>query len=564
MIAEARSSASRGMVMRVFIWLCAIALGGIAHAQPTTFFNAGTFDIPGTPAYASEYVSEGEFLVYDDPPVDLVVQWVRFTITTPVQGYLYLDFDARVYSPGIDITYALYGPTGNLIASDSGTGGFPVGGGAGLSFGSTAERVPFANRFLRGQHGSLDAGTYWFAVIAGGPGEVTLAPTNWGVSTTASYPLGYEEGELFMEAGIIAGNTIPLPPPSNDDCANALIIGENQGASPAWQGSNIGATEDGQSPCYPDLENVTTKDVWFRYIPSVTGWAQAVATGGAGGGALPILTRYEGDCGSAPARCSGGGAFVPTGGIRLRFTVVAGEPVLLGLAVRAGAWGPLRLDVHAVGGPCDLETPAGALTEIEGPCDTGLNNGCGATPQLFETLTIGRAVSGTLFSTVLTRDTDAFRFTIPTAQSLPLAFRARLPVQVQIVRASTNPAGCSGQSVLLRRTLDIAPGCEPVLENVNLTAGQYILAITPTFQDDIPCGDWIGEYWLALGEIVPACDPDFNADGNVDQDDIACLAQLVAGDPSCSSNDPDFNADGNVDQDDIDALAQVVAGAECP
>ncbi len=62
----------------------------------------------------------------------------------------------------------------------------------------------------------------------------------------------------------------------------------------------------------------------------------------------------------------------------------------------------------------------------------------------------------------------------------------------------------------------------------------------------------------------PGCDPDFNGDGNVDQDDIACLAQLVAGDFSCSSNDPDFNGDGNVDQDDIDALAQVVAGGPCP
>ena len=62
----------------------------------------------------------------------------------------------------------------------------------------------------------------------------------------------------------------------------------------------------------------------------------------------------------------------------------------------------------------------------------------------------------------------------------------------------------------------------------------------------------------------PCCDPDFNQDGNVDQDDIACLAQVVAGDPSCSDMDPDFNQDGNVDQDDIDALAQVVAGAPCP
>ncbi|MDX2131605.1 MAG: PA14 domain-containing protein [Planctomycetota bacterium] len=61
-----------------------------------------------------------------------------------------------------------------------------------------------------------------------------------------------------------------------------------------------------------------------------------------------------------------------------------------------------------------------------------------------------------------------------------------------------------------------------------------------------------------------ACAPDFNQDGNVDQDDIACLAQVVAGDPSCSTLDPDFNQDGNVDQSDIAALEQVIAGAPCP
>jgi hypothetical protein len=64
--------------------------------------------------------------------------------------------------------------------------------------------------------------------------------------------------------------------------------------------------------------------------------------------------------------------------------------------------------------------------------------------------------------------------------------------------------------------------------------------------------------------IGAACNPDFNGDGNVDQDDIDCLSQAVAGNSSCTTSDPDFNGDGNVDQDDIDALAQVVAGAPCP
>ncbi len=59
--------------------------------------------------------------------------------------------------------------------------------------------------------------------------------------------------------------------------------------------------------------------------------------------------------------------------------------------------------------------------------------------------------------------------------------------------------------------------------------------------------------------------PDFNGDGNVDQDDIACLVQTVAGNPSCGGgSDPDYTRDGNVDQDDIAALMQIVGGGFCP
>jgi len=63
---------------------------------------------------------------------------------------------------------------------------------------------------------------------------------------------------------------------------------------------------------------------------------------------------------------------------------------------------------------------------------------------------------------------------------------------------------------------------------------------------------------------VPTCDPDVNQDGNVDQDDVAYLINVVGGGPNPSATDPDFNHDGNVDQDDIAALINVVAGAACP
>jgi hypothetical protein len=60
------------------------------------------------------------------------------------------------------------------------------------------------------------------------------------------------------------------------------------------------------------------------------------------------------------------------------------------------------------------------------------------------------------------------------------------------------------------------------------------------------------------------CDPDANADGNVDQDDVSYLVNVVGGGPNPSGMDPDFNGDGNVDQDDVQALINVVAGGPCP
>lgn len=60
------------------------------------------------------------------------------------------------------------------------------------------------------------------------------------------------------------------------------------------------------------------------------------------------------------------------------------------------------------------------------------------------------------------------------------------------------------------------------------------------------------------------CDPDVNADGNADQDDVAYLVGVIGGGANPSAIDPDFNHDGNADQDDVSALIGVVAGGACP
>ncbi|MCE7973713.1 MAG: hypothetical protein DYG92_05200 [Leptolyngbya sp. PLA1] len=63
---------------------------------------------------------------------------------------------------------------------------------------------------------------------------------------------------------------------------------------------------------------------------------------------------------------------------------------------------------------------------------------------------------------------------------------------------------------------------------------------------------------------LPGCDPDVNQDGNVDQDDVAYLTNVIGGGANPTGIDPDFNRDGNADQDDIAALIDTVGGGGCP
>ncbi|MFZ2873628.1 MAG: dockerin type I domain-containing protein [Phycisphaerales bacterium] len=63
---------------------------------------------------------------------------------------------------------------------------------------------------------------------------------------------------------------------------------------------------------------------------------------------------------------------------------------------------------------------------------------------------------------------------------------------------------------------------------------------------------------------IPYCDGDFNWDGNVDQDDILYLANVLAGGENPTGRFADHNRDGNEDQDDLLALVHTIAGGGCP
>ncbi|MCE7975176.1 MAG: hypothetical protein DYG92_12775 [Leptolyngbya sp. PLA1] len=57
---------------------------------------------------------------------------------------------------------------------------------------------------------------------------------------------------------------------------------------------------------------------------------------------------------------------------------------------------------------------------------------------------------------------------------------------------------------------------------------------------------------------------DMDADGRVNQDDVAYLVSVIGGGDNPACIDPDFNHDGNVDQTDIADLLSYVGGDGCP
>jgi hypothetical protein len=97
------------------------------------------------------------------------------------------------------------------------------------------------------------------------------------------------------------------------------------------------------------------------------------------------------------------------------------------------------------------------------------------------------------------------------------------------------------------------------ITNVQLSdAGGYRCIISNA------CGSRTSTTATLTVNTPPQCDPDYNQDGNVDQDDVLYLINVIGGAPNPTGRDPDFNCDGNADQDDITSLIDVVGGGTCP
>lgn len=133
---------------------------------------------------------------------------------------------------------------------------------------------------------------------------------------------------------------------------------------------------------------------------------------------------------------------------------------------------------------------------------------------------------------------------------------------------STAFAAADGQVFYLDPTQPTVQMFRLRLGAANLPLGKYLKGMGRDDQGEV--------YFLTSTILGPTgttgqvlrvhtpCNPDFTDDGNVDQDDVDYLLNVIAGGGNPNNSDPDFNRDGNVDQGDVDLLINVVAGVPCP
>ena len=381
---------------------------------------------------------------------------------------------------------------------------------------------------------------------------------------------------------LILGVSSGMAQPVNDACVNALDVTED-GAAPAWSGSNVAATFDGVFPCAPGRSPETRpKNIWFRYTPSASGYALVTAQGA--GDVIPALAWYPSGCGTSPASChSFRNWFIYDSQARLLIPVSAGQPQLIGLCGWAGQQGDMTLSIRLLDPPCDLNVPQGASVESELQCASDSSNGgCDQSFTAFDPITPGRAVTGQLscggvdideFGNVF-RDFDYFKFSVPVDRLVTISFKSQYPAVARLYGPEFEPGGCYGELLDTIVNTDVQSTCNEFANEFFLAAGDYTVSIAPTFRDQLDCGTGYNGYWLLVSGEPPNCPADIvgiggqpPADGLLTGDDFnAFISAFAAGELRADLTGiggPPSEPDGLITGDDFNAFISAFA-AGCP
>ena len=330
--------------------------------------------------------------------------------------------------------------------------------------------------------------------------------------------------------------------PDNDDCSNAMPIGEG-----AIEGCMSGATNDGTSAC--DVV-ATPPDIWFAYTATESGSVAVYTTTFIGVSFDTVLAVYD---------TCGGGEITSNddtqSNLRLSRVIwhaIAGETYLIRLASAAGDAGQyklvLKLEPHPTNDACENASPVadgsssfgatfGATSDGVTFCDS-LDN------DVWYSFTNDDACPKTVtFSTCsLTTDFDTLLSLYDECGGAVIASNDN-DCDNGVTSASTLTHFVAPQESLLLR-----------LSGVNGSIGTYELRVTVESGGDDSDGD-------GIPDCLDACPNrkvgDVNGDAVVSIDDVASIASLLL-DPGAATADEfcaaDANEDGTLDGQDIQSF----------
>lgn len=394
---------------------------------------------------------------------------------------------------------------------------------------------------------NLPAGTYWLAVIPvmnfTGNGQLGVRG-----STFAGNPGNANARQANPGGGFaLPGNNAAIAPPTN---AAMRINGTSAASIPP---SLTGASTPFNNAA-GDIVTLTATVTPGENPPS-SGLAVTVDLTQLGGGAsVPMNDQFNGTFTLDVTI----GANPPCGNILLPATVTDAE-------LRSGN-GNIPVQVVSALTPTPGATPD-AEPDCGLPADT-VNGGCNVTPNIFQTLTCGQTVQGTVRANTATRDTDWYSFTLAADTAMSWSVIGQANIVFGFVRDTANlaiPPVC-GSPTLAINPVDVLAPCECGTVSATLGAGTWWAFVSTTF-NDFPCGRTY-EATLRCGALCPG---DVNLDGQRNGNDVqafvntypACFAGAVNNCTACQAADVD--GDANFTTGDVAQLVTLLlAGDPCP
>jgi hypothetical protein len=325
--------------------------------------------------------------------------------------------------------------------------------------------------------------------------------------------------------GLVVNGT--LPPPANDNCANAIAVGVG-----ATNGTNASATTDGSASCITG----TASDVWYTFTAPAAGDYQIDTCNAVGFDT--VLALFDA-CGGTQLACNDDSTCSASG---LRSTVqktfAAGETVTIRVAAYSSSvsTGPFVLNVTAITPP----PPPPANDD----CANAIAISDGA-DQPFDT-------------------------TSATNSGIAVA-NCGLPVTINNDIFYTYTASCTGEVTIdtcgtgfdtVIAVFDACGGTQIACNDDNDACGEFSLQSSLTFPATsgttyvVVVGGYLttgeGPGNISISCVAPPCPADFNGDGFLDFFDYDAYVECFETEVCPPGKSADFNGDTFVDFFDYD------------